>query len=263
MSDPKYPGHELKAGEPNVPLVRAIQKRLNALGCRPLVVDGDWGPATTAAVRLFQGRFTALNGTPLKVDGVVGPITWGALFPEAPAAPQKPVKGLAAKALVVAGGEIGVMEEPPGSNRGPRVAEYLAAVDLDASKGHYAWCAAFVCWVFREAARALGVENPLPMTAGALALWNRSAGRPELVRVTAAEARAEVSLVKPGQVFVLSTGGGLGHVGIVESVSAGVLATIEGNTNDGGSREGIGVFRRAGANGRKVVSINKGFVGLA
>ena len=80
--------------------------------------------------------------------------------------------------------------------------------------------------------------------------------------MTAAEARDDVRLVRPGQVFVLSSGGGLGHVGIVESVSAGVLATIEGNTNDGGSREGVGVFRRAGANGRKVVSINRGFVGL-
>ncbi len=145
MPNPRFPGHGLEAGEPNATLVRAIQRRLNALGCGPLGVDGDWGPATTAAVRLFQARFTALNGTPLKVDGVVGPITWAALFPEAPAAPQKPVKGLAAKALEVAGVEIGVMEEPPGSNRGPRIAEYLAAVNLDASKGHYACCAAFVC----------------------------------------------------------------------------------------------------------------------
>jgi hypothetical protein len=35
------------------------------------------------------------------------------------------------------------------------------------------------------------------------------------------------------------------------------LVTIEGNTNDNGSREGIGVFRREQ---RKISSINKGFV---
>jgi hypothetical protein len=33
--------------------------------------------------------------------------------------------------------------------------------------------------------------------------------------------------------------------------------TIEGNTNEGGGREGIGVFRR---NRRKVRGINKGFI---
>ena len=34
-------------------------------------------------------------------------------------------------------------------------------------------------------------------------------------------------------------------------------SAIEGNTNVAGSREGIGVFRR---NGRKVLSIDKGFI---
>ena len=58
-------------------------------------------------------------------------------------------------------------------------------------------------------------------------------------------------------VFVLSTGGGHGHVGFIESVQGVVLTTIEGNTNDGGSREGVGVFRR---NGRRINGINQGFV---
>ena len=35
------------------------------------------------------------------------------------------------------------------------------------------------------------------------------------------------------------------------------LITVEGNTNDNGSREGIGVFQR---NGRKVAAINRGFI---
>lgn len=125
MPDPKFPGHSLKAGEPNAKLVRAIQKRLDAVGCGPIAVDGEWGPATTAAVRLFQARFTARNGTPLKVDGIVGPITWDALFPEAVEAPPKPAKGLAAKALEVAANEVGVREasrvEPrPARRRVPR-----------------------------------------------------------------------------------------------------------------------------------------------
>ena len=83
-----------------------------------------------------------------------------------------------------------------------------------------------------------------------------------MTRIPAADALARPSLVAPGQIFVLSTGGGLGHVGLVESVDGGVLTTIEGNTNDGGSREGIGVFRRTGPNGRKIASINRGFLAV-
>jgi hypothetical protein len=63
--------------------------------------------------------------------------------------------------------------------------------------------------------------------------------------------------VKPGQIFTIDTGGGNGHAGFVLEVVGGKLITVEGNTNDNGSREGIGVFRRES---RKILSINKGFV---
>jgi hypothetical protein len=55
-------------------------------------------------------------------------------------------------------------------------------------------------------------------------------------------------------------GAGVGHTGFVAEVHAGKLITIEGNTNDGGSREGIGVFER---HGRKINSINRGFLDYA
>ena len=72
-----------------------------------------------------------------------------------------------------------------------------------------------------------------------------------------ARASDRPSLVRPGMVFVLATGGGHGHVGFVESLTGVVLTTIEGNTNEGGSREGVGVFRRVG---RRISTINQGFV---
>jgi hypothetical protein len=65
------------------------------------------------------------------------------------------------------------------------------------------------------------------------------------------------ALVQPGHIFVIDTGGGAGHTGLVLEVSGGKLITIEGNTNDGGSREGIGVFQR---DSRKIAQINKGFI---
>ncbi len=52
-------------------------------------------------------------------------------------------------------------------------------------------------------------------------------------------------------------GEGLGHSGLVMEVKNGRLVTIEGNTNDNGSRNGIGVFKR---DARKISSINKGFI---
>ena len=63
--------------------------------------------------------------------------------------------------------------------------------------------------------------------------------------------------VRPGQIFVMDFGGGAGHTGMVRGIRDGKLVTIEGNTNDGGSREGIGVFERTG---RTIGSVNKGFL---
>jgi hypothetical protein len=36
----------------------------------------------------------------------------------------------------------------------------------------------------------------------------------------------------------------VGHTGLVEKVSGDFAITIEGNTNNGGSRDGDGVYRR-------------------
>ena len=47
-----------------------------------------------------------------------------------------------------------------------------------------------------------------------------------------------------GDIFIQDHGGGLGHCGIVESLGIGVVHTIDGNTNDTGSREGYEVIRK-------------------
>ena len=44
---------------------------------------------------------------------------------------------------------------------------------------------------------------------------------------------------------------------MVVETNSGRMITIEGNTNDGGSRNGIGVFKR---DARKINQINKGFI---
>jgi hypothetical protein len=71
-----------------------------------------------------------------------------------------------------ASGEVGVTEQPPGSNRGPQVDDYLTTVGLNPAGGSFAWCSAFVYWCFRKASEELAVPNPAVKTAGALDVWN-------------------------------------------------------------------------------------------
>ncbi|MFB3812614.1 MAG: peptidoglycan-binding protein [Terriglobales bacterium] len=253
-----FPGRVLAVGQSG-PAVLTIQKRLNRLGCGPIAEDSQFGPETQDAVELFQARSADHYGVPLRIDGRVGPLTWAALF----AAPIEEVttaaSPLLAQAVLAAKNEIGVTEVPPGSNRGPRVDRYLRAVGLNPTTGHYSWCAAFVYWCFKEAASALKVKNPVIRTAGVLDHWIR-AGTAGVHRLSCAECSDTPGLVKPGMIFVISTGSGNGHTGLVEAVRGNYLTTIEGNTNDNGSREGIGVFRRTT---RKIPEINRGFVDYA
>ncbi len=167
-----FPGRTIEKGEKDKAVVRAIQRRLNALGCGPVAEDGKFGDKTTTAVKLFQSRFTDADRLPLKIDGRVGALTWGALLGK-PAVPPAKTAGdpLLAGALRVAAEEIGVMENPPGSNRGPKVDQYLRTVGLDPSNGSFAWCAAFVYWSFAQSSAQLGVTNPVAKTAGVLDHW--------------------------------------------------------------------------------------------
>ena len=158
--------------------------------------------------------------------------------------------------LGIAAAEVGVMEVPPGSNRGPRVDEYLESVGLDPSDDSYLWCAAFVYWTFQKAAAQVGSENPCIRTAGVLDHWNKAA-KAGATRLTSKAVIDDFSLLKPGLIFVISTGEGKGHMGIVEDFRDDRLITIEGNTNLPGAREGVGVFRRTS---RKLSDINKGFI---
>ncbi len=87
--------------------------------------------------------------------------------------------------------------------------------------------------------------------------WNLAGTKAKVVRVTNAKAVADPGLVKPGSLFIIDLGQGLGHSGMVLEVANGRLVTVEGNTNDNGSRNGIGVFRR---DSRKISSISKGFI---
>ena len=82
--------------------------------------------------------------------------------------------------------------------------------------------------------------------------WNRTPGK----KIIAADAVNNPSLVKPGHIFIINTGGSHGHTGLVEKAEGGFIHTIEGNSNPSGSSNGIGVFN----NMRKIAKINRGFI---
>lgn len=142
------------------------------------------------------------------------------------------MKPLVENALSVARNQVGVREEPPGSNTGRMVSQYLSSVGLAPG---YPWCAAFVYWVIEFAGWVLRMtELPFIRTASC-----------EMIRRWAEENDLLRSHPVPGDVFLYVASGRASHTGFVTSVNGVRFTTIEGNTNLGGSREGIGVFQRS------------------
>lgn len=258
----EYPGFPIRSGSQHADAVKAIQSRLKELripessGGKPLVIDGIFGPSSEAALMLFQSRSLDSKGRALEVDGIAGPMTWAALFDQKPSTFKVHTGCLLSQVIDIAASQVGVLEDAGRPNRGEKVDEYVRSTGLNPEGGH-AWCVCFLYWCFAEAAKAAGVANPMPKTAGVLDLWNK-AGNSGLMRIGHSHATANPQSVTPGMIFILDTGGGFGHAGLVKSIQGVTLRTIEGNTtNKSGSREGIGVFDR---NVRKIASINKGFI---
>lgn len=156
---------------------------------------------------------------------------------------------LVIEVIKIAQKEIGVIEKPPGSNRGARVEEYLSSVKIGPGN---AWCAAFVYWCFQQASFKLNRVNPLVRTAGCMQHWLNTKG----VKIASADAISNPSLIEPGAIFIISRGGDKGHTGIVTGIRAGYIQTIEGNTNSSHSAEGGSVCELW----RKIDTINMGFI---
>lgn len=244
-----YPGRLIKKGEKDKKIVEAIQKQLNKKGCGELKVDGDFGTKTQSAIKLFQTRNTDQNGNLLLIDGVLGAISWASLFGENSVVQNSTIKKkLAETAVDFADSQMGVREKG-GANCGPEVEMFLKTVGL--GKG-YSWCMAFVYWSFEKAAEKLNQENPLVKTGGVLKAWNDA----KCTKILSKDSKNNPTLVKPGQIFIMDYGRGFGHTGIVKEVNGGFITTIEGNTNNTQSREGIGVFNHI----RKIKDVNKGFL---
>ena len=174
----------------------------------------------------------------VSADGADGPVTWNAILSEL--STKKDImngKDIPEKMVALAREEIGV-SEVDGTNCGPRVDEYKGATWLDADKG-WPWCAAFICWLVREAIEGEEIKFKRPRTAGA---WDFENWAKQQVANGIDLRKPTNEDIKAGDIVVFS----FSHIGLaVKDIdSSGYVVTIEGNTNGAGSREGGSVLEK-------------------
>jgi len=128
--------------------------------------------------------------------------------------------------------ELGV-RELTGHNDGERVQEYLAASGL---QGNYPWCAASVNFILLQC----GVDLKLNAPAWVPSYFPRD----KLIYV-----RGEMDFKKqpqPGDLIGIwfASKERLAHIGFYDGENDKYYFTTEGNTNEAGSREGDGFYRK-------------------
>ena len=123
------------------------------------------------------------------------------------------------------------VREKTGHNDGREVETYLHSVGLHRGD---AWCAAFISWVHSE----FDIPNP---ESGYSPNWFHA----NLVYLSN-KPRITPFVSRPAQVFGLyyENKGRIAHVGLIISEDRLHYLTIEGNTNNAGSNEGDGVYRK-------------------
>jgi CHAP domain len=155
-----------------------------------------------------------------------------------PTTTAQPAASSAGQAIVnLAQQEVGVAEQPPGSNDSPRIAQFRQAT---AGSGVGPWCAYFTSWAAREAGVPLGDNGQGFGRVDDVYAWAQKTGK--AVPNTGGDVKPQ-----PGDLIVWDE-----HIGVVESVgNDGTINTIEGNSSDQvarrsyapGSRPAIGYVR--------------------
>ncbi|HET8949388.1 MAG TPA: CHAP domain-containing protein [Solirubrobacteraceae bacterium] len=180
-------------------------------------LQGLLNPQPKAAPATISG--TPATAFQTQLDAAAGP--WSA----AGAAPVASGGTPAGQAILnLARGEVGVTEQPPGSNDSPRIAQFRQAT---AGSGVGPWCAYFTSWAAREAGVPLGDAGQGFGRVDDVWAWAERSGK----AIPAGGGRPQ-----PGDLIVWDE-----HIGIVESVAAdGKISTIEGNSSDSVARRTYG-----------------------
>jgi len=217
---------------------RRVQEWLTIHGFRTSI-DNEFGSATARAVNALQSA----RGLTVTADGKVDEATWDELVaPMTRAfAGIDPAGSFDASVRAVA--EQHLREHPielGGANCGPWVRAYM-----DGHQGAaWAWCAGFVTFVLKQAAQVHGNATPIKGSFSCDILQRQGE---EASRFVAGSSLADLSSAGLGECcifLVRHTSSDWTHTGFAMDMEQNTFATIEGNTNDEGSREGYEVCKR-------------------
>lgn len=130
-------------------------------------------------------------------------------------------------ALIIAQAEIGAAEDPPGSNRGPRVEVYQRGYSDAGYLVGARWCARFARWCIETAARQLGQPSPFAGWKSDLASaykWREQGTLHRSLSTTPAPGRVGIHMANDGSSH--------GHVVLVARVDGQYVVSIGGNEAD-------------------------------
>lgn len=139
---------------------------------------------------------------------------------------------------------IGLHEEG-GNNKGPQLADIFAADNYDPNgpkpgDDGYPWCAAFICFVVKRAMEEHGGPFTFkrPTTPSAFGYEGWSLAQDDSTNTK----KKPHGDIQRGDIVIFS----FSHIGIATSSvdKTGHFMTVEGNTNQAGSREGTMVARK-------------------
>lgn len=227
---------------------RQVQEWVSIHGFRT-AIDESYGPATKRAVALFQ---TARG---LSATGSVDEATWDQLVAPLVRALAPVAAGADYAETVLRVAKQHLREHPielGGQNKGPWVRTYMHG-----NQGRsWLWCAGFVTFVLDQAAQIHGSPSPIEgsFSCDSLAAQARNAGRfvPERDLDRGQASWSEAGLGMCSVFLSRRTSTDWTHTGFAFGYgSNGTFDTIEGNTNDEGSREGIEVCQRIRSRIRK------------
>lgn len=145
--------------------------------------------------------------------------------------------GRGAQIAAIATRELGVAEQPPGSNDGPRIARYRTAT---AGSGVGPWCAYFTSWVAQQAGVPVGPAGQGIGYVPTMKAWAEQTGR----WVPAGQGAPQVGDLV---VFERNGDGVPDHIGVVTGTTPdGGIRTVEGNSSDRVSARSYGPGGYAG-----------------
>jgi hypothetical protein len=231
------------SGMKNSPDVRKVQewinlwKRYDHKWKVSALIDGDFGPATLSVIKEFQ-KYHGLT-----VDGIVGNMTWQKLIEPMRKAFSRVKEDLSLKELIVAYAKQHLASSPREfkQNEGTWVRSYM-----DGNEGSdWPWCMGFVQTIIDQATFTIGqkLTDYMPKSYSCDVVGSHGHKNNNLIRN--ADLRKDSSIVEAGDIFLnVKKPFDWTHTGIVIGVEEGWIQTIEGNTNDEGSREGYEVCER-------------------